>query len=65
MSLCLGKRISELKANEFNLDLSGGEGEPLVVREETAAQRLTAHCPLLRHMQRRNNYSSSLNVSQQ
>lgn len=60
MSLCLGRRISELKASEFNLDLSGGEGEPLVVREETAAQRLTAHCPLLCHMQRWTNYSHPL-----
>lgn len=40
MSLCLGKRISELKASEFNLELRGGEGEPLVVGVETAALRL-------------------------
>lgn len=37
MSLCLKRRIIELKASEFNLDLRGGKGEPLVVTAETAA----------------------------
>ena len=37
MSLCLGKRISELKASEFNQEFRGGEGEPLVVGVETTA----------------------------
>lgn len=36
MSFCLGKRISELKASEFNLELRRGEGEPLVVGAEAA-----------------------------
>lgn len=37
MSLCLRKRISELKASEFNLELSRGEGEPLVVGAENSS----------------------------
>lgn len=43
MSLRLGKRISELKASEFNPELRGGEGEPLVVGVETAVLCLTIH----------------------
>lgn len=49
MGLCLGKCISELKASEFNQDLSGGEGEPLVVGAETAALWLNV-CLLSEHV---------------
>lgn len=42
MHLYLGKCITKLEASKFNLDLSGGEGEPLVVGAEKAAG---SQCP--------------------
>ena len=50
MSLCLGKRISELRASEFNLELSGGVGEPLVVGAETAGLCLSVLPPPSEHV---------------
>ncbi len=63
MSLCLGKCISELKASEFNLELSGGEGEPLVVGAETAALCLSVlryRCIMFHHRQWWKKYSDPL-----
>lgn len=40
LGVCIGKFVSELKVREFKRDSSGAEGQPLVVRSETALLRL-------------------------